>query len=207
MGFTVTGPNTFLGSGHPDLREKQPSRLGLIESTDAGNTWAPLSLRGQADFHTLRAIHGRVYGYESGSGTFMVSADRTRWERRSTRVIRDFDVDPGNPETVLATAAEGLIRSTDGGRTWSGVAGAPALALLAWTGPQTLFGISPDGSVFHSGDGGSSWSRRGSVDGEPAALSVDARDGSEIVYVAVGEQGIVQSKDGGTTFTTRYQRR
>ena len=35
---TVTGAGTFLGSGHPDLREDLPPHLGLIESTDAGET-------------------------------------------------------------------------------------------------------------------------------------------------------------------------
>lgn len=41
MGFTVAGPDHFLGSGHPDvagMQAGQPGRLGLIESTDAGAT-------------------------------------------------------------------------------------------------------------------------------------------------------------------------
>ena len=38
MAFTVVGPGHFLGSGHPDLREDLPAHLGLIESTDAGET-------------------------------------------------------------------------------------------------------------------------------------------------------------------------
>ncbi|MDQ3702378.1 MAG: exo-alpha-sialidase, partial [Chloroflexota bacterium] len=62
MGFTVVGPDRFLGSGHPDLREAQAKRLppllGLIESKDAGQTWQPRSLAGQSDFHALRAAHG-----------------------------------------------------------------------------------------------------------------------------------------------------
>ena len=53
MGFTITGPDRFLGSGHPDLREKLPSHLGLIESRDRAQTWTPLSLLGEADFHAL----------------------------------------------------------------------------------------------------------------------------------------------------------
>jgi hypothetical protein len=40
MGFTIVGPNRFLGSGHPDINEAQeqglPGLLGLIESTDSG---------------------------------------------------------------------------------------------------------------------------------------------------------------------------
>src|SRR3712207_2390347 len=39
MGFTVVGPDRFLGSGHPDGRDGEPPFLGLIQSTDAGRTW------------------------------------------------------------------------------------------------------------------------------------------------------------------------
>ncbi len=62
MGFSVVGPNRFLGSGHPDVDEAReqnlPSRLGLIESTDSGESWQPISLLGEADFHVLRGCAG-----------------------------------------------------------------------------------------------------------------------------------------------------
>jgi hypothetical protein len=205
MGFTVVGPNTFLGSGHPDFREDDEPRLGLIESTDAGQSWQPLSLRGEADFHALHAAHGNVYGYEAGSGAFMVSADRKTWETRSRLPMRDFAVSPTDADTVLATTQRGLARSTDGGRTWEGVP-APALAVLASEDADTLFGIGPDGTVHHSADGGASWTQRGSVGGPPEAVTFDADPGAGegTLYVAVSEQGILQSTDGGRTFTTRY---
>jgi hypothetical protein len=63
MGFTVVGPDSFLGSGHPDLREKLPPFLGLIRSNDAGETWTPVSLVGKADFHILEALGKRLYGF------------------------------------------------------------------------------------------------------------------------------------------------
>jgi hypothetical protein len=203
MGFSVVGPGTFLGSGHPDFREDNPPRLGLIESTDAGVTWQPLSLRGEADFHALHAAHGNVYGYESGSGAFMVSTDREDWEIRSELPMRDFAVSPADPDTVLATTERGLARSTDGGRTWR-AADAPALAVLAWPSINTLYGIGPDGAVHASSDGGTTWTERGSAGGAPEAVTVSADGGEETLYVAVSERGILQSTDGGRTFTTRY---
>lgn len=79
MGFTVAGADRFLGSGHPDARQDLPSLLGLIESTDAGETWESISLLGEADFHVLglpasacTATTSRTTGYWSA---------RTRGER------------------------------------------------------------------------------------------------------------------------------
>ncbi len=206
MGFTVTGPGRFLGSGHPDPREDdvRPPLLGLIESTDRGQSWQRLSLHGKADFHTLQAAHGRVYGYDSTSGTFMVSGDEENWDRRSELGLRDFAVSPADPDLVLATTERGLARSDDGGRSWNTVASAGTLAALAWPAAASLYGVTPDGTVAHSADGGASWSARGNIGGEPEAMTVDVRGGQEVLYVAAAERGILASRDGGATFTTRY---
>jgi len=122
MGFTVTGPNTFLGSGHPDFVADPdfPTRLGLIRSDDAGESWEIVSLGGAADFHALHSAHGLVYGWDSGTGRFMVSADDgASWDVRSTLDMFDFAVSPTDPYLLLATTTtQGIVRSIDGGRTW-----------------------------------------------------------------------------------------
>lgn len=207
MGFSVVGPGQFIGSGHPDFREDdvRPPLLGLLESDDAGQSWDRISLHGKADFHALHAAHGQVYGYDSTSETFMVSSDRTQWDRRSKLPMADFAVGPTDPQGVLATTEQGLVRSSDGGRSWSAVAGAPLLVVLSWAPQGQLYGVMPDGTVQHSVDGGESWDRRGTVGAAPEAVTVDVRDGREVLYVAAADRGILASADGGTTFTTRYQ--
>lgn len=206
MGFTVTGPGTFLGSGHPDPREDdvRPPLLGLIESTDGGQSWERLSLHGEADFHAVQAAHGRVYGYDATSGTFMVSTDKQRWDRRAQLPLRSFAVDPADPDVVLAATPQGLARSRDGGRSWQRVPAAPAVAVLAWPAAGSLYGVAADGSVVRSADGGGGWTVRGHVGGEPEAMTVVADDAGESVYVAAAGRGILVSRDGGGTFTTRY---
>jgi hypothetical protein len=206
MGFSIVGPGKFIGSGHPDFREDdvRPPLLGLIESDDRGETWDRISLHGEADFHALHAAHGNVYGYDSTSQTFMVSQDRKDWDRRSQLPMADFAVDPTNPDTLLATTEQGVVRSTDGGRTWMPVAAAPALVVLSWAEQGQLYGVTPDGTVQRSEDGGVTWGERGSVGGEPEAITVDVRDGEETLYVAASDRGIVASTDQGRTFTTRY---
>jgi hypothetical protein len=69
MAFTIAGPDTFPASGHPDLREDLPPHPGLIESTDAAETWKPLSLQGEADFHAIEIVGDRIYGYDELSST------------------------------------------------------------------------------------------------------------------------------------------
>jgi photosystem II stability/assembly factor-like uncharacterized protein len=206
MGFSVVGPGSFIGSGHPDPREDdvRPPLLGLIESDDRGQTWDRISLHGEADFHALHAAHGRVYGYDSTSQTFMVSEDREAWDRRSQLAMADFAVDPADAETVLATTERGLVRSDDGGRSWTAVDGAPTMVVLAWAEPGQLYGVTPDGTVQRSEDGGTSWQARGSAGGQPEAITVDVRGGEERLYVAAADRGILVSADQGRTFTTRY---
>ena len=206
MGFSVVGPGRFIGSGHPDVREDdvRPPLLGLVESDDAGRTWRRVSLHGEADFHALAAAHDLVYGYDATSGTFMVSSDREQWDARSRLPVRDFAVDPADPDGVVATTEQGPVASTDGGRTWSALRGAPALVVLAWTAQAGLYGVAVDGGVHRSADAGRSWTRTGSVGGPPEAVTVDARDGVTSVYVAVAERGILVSDDGGQRFRVRY---
>ena len=206
MGFSIVGPGQFIGSGHPDFREDdvRPPLLGLIESDDRGETWDRVSLHGQADFHALHAAHGNVYGYDSTSQTFMVSQDGKDWDRRSRLALADFVVDPTDPDTVLATTQQGVVRSTDGGRAWTPVAGAPTLVVLTWAGQGQLYGVTPDGTVQRSQDGGATWDTRGAVGGVPEAIAVDVRGGRETLYVAAADRGILASADQGRTFTTRY---
>lgn len=207
MGFTVTGPNSFLGSGHPDLVADPdlPARLGLIRSADAGESWENVSLSGEADFHALHAVHDRVYGWDSGTGQFMVSVDGgLTWDIRSILDVYDFAVSPTDPDVVLATTPQGVLLSGDGGRSWQPRSAAPALAVVDWPSDGALFGVTTQGTVHHSADGGATWEIRGDVGGQPEALTVDERGGAPLVYVGVAGRGILASSDGGTSFTTRY---
>lgn len=206
MGFTVAGPDRFFGSGHPDvpsLRAGQPSLLGLIESTDAGKTWTSVSLSGEADFHALAFAHGRVYGWDSTSGRFMVSDDLTTWDSRSALQLFDFAVDPAAPDHVVAASPEGLLDSVDGGRTWRAV-DSPGLAALSWDPEMGLWGIEPDGAVHRREQTGAAWQHVGDLPGQPEAML--ARDGA--LYAAALQDdttGIYRSDDGGGTWRLVYR--
>lgn len=199
MGFTVVGTEHYLASGHPGEGQDGPGNLGLIESTDGGQTWETLSLAGEADFHALDAADGVIYGYSGGR--LLVSEDGVDWADRGDMRIADLAADPTDPQRVLATTEAGLVVSDDAGEDFTAVAGAPRLVLVDIAADGgTAAGVAPDGTVFVSTDGGRTWAERGSAGGAPEALTVEADD----VYVAV-DGAVLASTDGGQTFTELYR--
>lgn len=205
MGFTVVGPNRFLGSGHPDLagsRRGQPGRLGLIESTDAGATWTSLSLSGEVDFHGLAFAHAQVYGWDSGTGRFMVSSDQHDWETRSTLQLSGFAVDPEDADHIIGGTPDGLTESTDGGRTWTGVDG-PQLVALSWDPKVGLWGADSGGIVWHRDS--SEWNRAGALVGEPQAFLATPEALFAAAHDAGGVTAIYRSTDDGRTWQLRYR--
>jgi hypothetical protein len=200
MGFTVVGPDLFLGSGHPDVREDLPPLLGLIESRDAGRTWQPISLLGEADFHVLRSKGDRVYGFDSSNGRLMLSGDRGRtWtERTPPGALLDLAVDPSQPHHFVASGERGLLASRDEGRTWRPLG--ESIGLLAWPTPGRLYLVDQAGAVSLSTNGGRTWQAVGRVGGQPAALM--ARTSAEL-YVAVHDGTIMRSVNGGKSWAVR----
>ena len=197
MGFTVAGPDHFLASGHPGPQDPDlPPHLGLIESTDAGQTWQSVSLSGEVDFHALEAAHGAVYGYDSQSGQIMVSTDQHTWDRRAALSLADIAVSPAEPEIVLATTEQGPMQSTDGGNTFAPISDAPILVFVDWLAADRLLGVAPDGTVYASGDAGTSWTKQSTVSASPQAILAH---GESDVYVATAE-AIHRSSDNGKTF-------
>jgi hypothetical protein len=208
MGFTVVGPNRFLGSGHPDLNEARtqglPARLGLIESTDAGASWRSVSLRGEADFHVLRFVDPRVYGYDASSDRLLVSSDRGRtWdELEKPGPVVDLAVDPGNAKRIVVASAggpaHGLFESRDGGHGWTRTN--DAVGLLGWPARDRLYLVTGGGQTFASSDAGRVFEKRGEIGGEPAAFLAHAPDE---LYVALHDGTIERSADGGASWTVR----
>jgi hypothetical protein len=199
MGFTVIGSNRFLGSGHPDLREDLPPLLGLIRSTDAGRSWTPVSLLGEADFHVLRYHAGRIYGFDASSGRLMASADNGRsWRRLSPPgPVLDLAIDPRDVDRIVTAAADGLHRSTDGGNSWRPLG--DEVGLLAWPAADALYLVDADGRVHRSRDDGRSFDAVGDAGGQPAAFSHHRNQ----LLLAQHDSTVKASTDGGRSWTLR----
>ena len=106
---------------------------GVFRTTDGGASWTALSLR-------LDPIHGCLVSlaidsqnpgtlYAGGPGIFKTTDGGSSWTQvNSSSGISVLAIDPQNPETIYAVGATaatsfdvpaGLLRSTDGGATWS----------------------------------------------------------------------------------------
>jgi hypothetical protein len=202
MGFTVTGPDRFLGSGHPDGRDERPPFLGLIQSTDAGRSWRPVSLLGERDFHVLEAADERIYGYgsdfDTGEAALLVSDDggRTWRERTTPEPLLSLAIDPNDPDHVVASGERGVYSSTDAGDGWRPLDTDPGL--LAWTATG-LYRVGFDGIVARSSNAGLLWKSAGEIGGQPAALD----SAGDELYVARHDGTIKRSADAGKTWTIR----
>jgi hypothetical protein len=204
MGFTVAGSNRFLGSGHPDARDirdrRLPPLLGLIESKDAGKTWRPVSLLGEADFHVLRNAGDRIYGFDATNDRLMVSRDQGRtWaERRPPAPVIDLVPDPRRSGRVLAATERGLFLSDDAGASWR--MRGRMVGLLAWPAPNRLYAVDGRGRVFASAGPDGEWKAAGNVGGQPAALLATA---PRELYTALHDGTIKRSGDGGLSWRLR----
>ena len=198
MGFAVVGPDRFLGSGHPDLRDDLPPLLGLIRSSNAGGSWQSVSLLGSADFHRIRVAGTDVIAIDSTSGLLMVSRDvGSTWRRlRPPEPLVDVAPDPSNTRRLVATSATSAFTSVDGGGSWRRLDG-PA-GLIAWPSPNRLFAIDATGRVLLSTARGNSFRAVGAIGGEPAAFH---GDGAALV-AARHDGAILRSTDEGRSWET-----
>ena len=200
MGFSVVGPDRFIGSGHPAIDQDLPPHLGLIESRDGGQTWQNVSLLGEADFHVLEHSGGKIYGFDGTQGRLMVSSDGGRnWDERTPPAgVFGLAIDPGNASRVVASTEQGVFVSGNEGGRWKPLREDLA-GLLTWPGPDRLYLVDGQGQVFLSSDAGQEWQTQGSIGGPPAAFISH----EDQLYAALVDGTVKHSTDGGASWTVR----
>jgi hypothetical protein len=199
MGFTVLGPDHFLGSGHPGTVDDPPF-LGLIESRNAGRDWRPVSLRGTMDFHVLEAQGDMVYGFgsdfETREARFLQSGDRGRsWSRRTPpEALTGLAIDPSDGRRIVALGEQRGYVSDDAGRTWRPIP--ISGGLVTWTPELGVVAVDHGGVVRRAEDPVAEWREVGEIGGEPAAF--DAA-GDELL-AATHDGRIVASRTAGESW-------
>lgn len=193
MGFTVAGPGHFYASGHPGPGTDLPDPVGLIESTDGGATWTPLSRQGESDFHALTASRAGVVAFDGSA--LQSTEDGSAWRDLSVPVP-PFAMDVSPDGTVLVvTHQDGPLRSTDAGATWEPIVDAPLLQIVDWADDLTVVGVTPDGTVAVSEDAGATWQDAARVEGAPHAVATRRGGDGSLRVVVVTEDAVLDSVD------------
>ena len=198
MGFASGASDRLYASGHPGPAEDGEFALGLITSADGGETWDPVSLAGEADFHALDAWDQGVIGYDGLSGLLLRSLDAgATWTTLPiSAAVADLAVDD-DAGRIVATTEAGVQVSRDGGTTFALVPNAPPLVLVDFAADGGLVGIDGSGRVHTSTDL-LTFEARGSVSDSLTAMTTGP--GGQ-VWVATPE-ALLRSTDGGTTFAS-----
>jgi photosystem II stability/assembly factor-like uncharacterized protein len=102
-----------------------------------------------------------------------------------------------SPSTVLLTDTLGVVRSSDGGMTWSRtLQGEPTTSLFT-TSTSGILGIMQDG-IYHSSDFGSTWAKVFSKEEGDLQSILDNKHG--VILVGTGSVGVCSSADQGLTW-------
>ena len=199
-----TGPGELLGSGHPDTQGKLPNFLGLLRSTDGGTTWSAVSRLGDADLHKIVVRDGRLYAFDAVLSAMLISDDggKTFTEQFTPQdLMIDFEVDPSDPDHIVASTETQMFRTSDGGRSWRPLTSARGIR-LAWPAPDTLYRADADGTVKVSADGGTRWRDVGRVGGEPYELRAS---GPKALFLVLSDGSILETTDGGASWRDRFR--
>lgn len=200
MGFTIAD-GTAYASGHPGPTAPKSfgsPNLGLITSTDLGETWTNTALTGTTDFHGLAVMIAggglpRVFGINEGKQRIDRSLDGgVTWNAGPSLIARDILV---ANTTLYATTPEGLAVSNDAGATFSLDPTAPPLYLLATDKESTLAGVDSSGTLWIR-PAGQNWSSGRSLTGPVQAVAVDGTR----IFVA-DDRGITFTDNVGVTWT------
>ncbi|HEX8102084.1 MAG TPA: hypothetical protein VF533_05710 [Solirubrobacteraceae bacterium] len=202
--LVVSGPKTYIGSGHPDQKGTLPSFLGFIRTDDAGKTWQILSRLGDADLHKIIPAGDKLYAFDAVLGAMLISSDggRTFTERFTPRgLVIDFVLDPDDPTYMLAATEDQLYRSEDEARKWRPLASGQGIR-LTWPEHDMVLRADKDGTIQRSTDRGQTFKTIARVDGEPYKFkTIDAQHH----YLALSDGTILETRDGGVKWTTAFK--
>lgn len=214
MGFTkdTTAPGVFYSSGHPDdHRAFGGFHLGLRRSTDGGVTWEQRSLKGQVDFHALTALHGgegHLAGYWQGA--IKVSQDGgLTWTDHAAPPTPVVALGSSTGK-VWAGTTTGLYAAETGAAPWAwtkmpGPSSGIVSSIAASTDGRVLLAGTGDGSsgaTFRSPDAGATWTPMDHPQLADAPGQVlFTVEGGVHAFAALGNGGVLESRDLGATWT------
>ncbi len=186
---------------------------GLYQSSDSAGHWKKLPTPKGAFrtwFVALDPFHARSIFAGTTEGLLRSEDDGSSWREVTSQAVKSIAFDPSVPGRVFfASATAGLMVSTDGGKTVREInTGFTNRNFTVLTGAQdTLYASSVfepgSGGVYRTDNLGLRWQRSAGELAGPEIRLMTAVPDRPGALVAVGYHGLLQSNDGGKTWTER----
>ncbi len=184
---------------------------GLVQTRDAGVTWAPLAVPGSPSLRAIAMAPGdmaRLYVGGIG-GVWRSDDDGVTWRNINgvglpSNFIESLAVDPRDPDHVYAGTWRQVYRTRDGGETWTRIYQGMAIdrdifsLTISPHDPDTVFAGTCN-FLYRSNDGGGSWNeRRTGLETTHNRVHVILHDPTDPERVFAGTRGaLYKSTDGG----------
>lgn len=223
--FDPTNPDIIYAStGIFDREAYNDIGVGVLKSTDGGNTWKQINNGITNLFVGFLEIHPRnprilfaaagmnVLSYAGHKGGIYRTIDGgEHWKQvLSGYVLTVVTISPSNPDIIYAGSMGAFYRSEDGGNTWKeftkpngnygppGIdAGFPISAVVDPDDPMTIFVNNYGGGVFKSIDGARTWkvSSKGYTGADLIKICIDPNNPDTVF--TTGRSGPFRSVNGG----------
>jgi len=206
-------PSTLYAGGEESV---YGGKNGVFRSTDGGHTWMQRNTTLPVDTLAVAASDpniiyaGTRMGCDSGEpGTLVGSADGGSTWTTVQGGPWNIDINPADPDHLIALQCDGVYRSTDGGRSWSklsgtGIANHTAVLLARGVNDRKVI------YVAYATEGGNVTIQRTMDDARtwqtlhtanfynPHDLAVDPADARHVYFV--GAQAFYSSADAGQSW-------
>lgn len=202
-GFLVCERNIY------DLKSNDEPRAYLMKTSDGGEHWKRLNMRGsKVDARLMRAIFsrgGRGWAFGEGGAIFVTHDSGTNWIRLQapTRYLLLGGTFIDENSGWLVGAGATILQTTDGGETWHH-ARLPNATNVRFNSTSFVDGrlgwaVGSGGTIFRTVNGGRSWQR------QQSGVSADLLDVKFLDAVegwAVGAEGtLLHTLDSGLHWT------
>jgi photosystem II stability/assembly factor-like uncharacterized protein len=202
-GFLVCERNIY------DLRSNDEPRAYLMNTSDGGENWKRVNMRGaEVDARIMRAIFsrgGKGWAFGEGGILFVTHDSGSSWIRLQapTRYLLLGGAFIDENSGWLVGAGATILQTTDGGETWHHTRLPNATNVrfnsTSFVDSRIGWAVGSGGTVFRTVNGGRSWQR------QQSGVSMDLLDVKFLDAVegwAVGAEGtLLHTVDGGLHWT------
>jgi hypothetical protein len=209
MGYSAADDG-FYSSGHPGPGSNLINPLGLIRSTDGGQTFTTLDFEGETDFHLMSVGYRNHAIYvvnpspnsRLSAGLHYSLDDGQNWEQSAGQGISgspiQIAVHPTDAQTVALAAEGGLFLSNDYGDTFTRIGDTMPVSTATFDpdGDRLLFGYQ---SLFayDMATGQTTSFPSPAVTGNDAISNVAVNTQSDQIALATFNRNIYLSQDDG----------